>query len=851
MIILGTNSSFSQEEFTLQDSLKEHNEQAVYVDTTGIMRWAENDKEVTLFGVNYTVPFAHAYRAHDYLNISHEEAISQDVYHMNRLGLDAYRIHVWDCEISDSLGNLIFNDHLRLLDYTIREMKKRGIKIIITPIAYWRNGYPEPPEETPGFSTHYGKAACLTNPLAIQAQERYLEQFMNHVNPYTGIAYKDDPDIIAIEVNNEPHHNGEKKEVTSFINRMVKAIKNTGCKKPVFYNMSHSIHLAEAYFQSDAQGGTFQWYPAGLVHQHELQGNFLPNVSNYPVPFADNKKFQDLSRIVYEFDAADVGKSYIYPYMAKSMREAGFQAAALFSYDPMHMAYANTEYHTHFMNLAYTPQKALSLLIASRAFHQLQRGEDYGTYPSDTVFDFFRVSYEQDLAELSSIETFMYTNNTNSEPLQPKLLKHVAGYGSSPVVEYDGYGAYFIDRLSPGVWRLELMPDALRIKDPFGPPSLKKKKAVIIRKERPIKINLPNLGYNFHVQAINKGNQFDTTAQKQSFEVKPGTYLLTRKGTYSSWGAESQWKNIRLKEYVAPQTNCNKTYLLHKPKEEVLIGKSFTIEAKVISSEQPESVNLFVYGEQWQPEKMKMHRTKPYIYQVEIPAGMVNEGFLRYFITLSDNGQHVTYPSHTNGDPMEWDFIAERTYQTRVVSPEIPICLFEAERDGENIYGNTRFSLVPSKEAGETIVNLYETDISSTDNIYSIRSYFKDYLNYRKDSLEGFGKLVFSAYTRNRDSVEADFSLVLNNGATYGKSITLQPGKDEYTIYLTTLKQQKTLMLPNAYPNFMPHYMNPIEDKGFDLGRAEAFQLTIKPGILLKTNGKMFDIAIEKLSLVK
>ena len=67
---------------------------------------------------------------------------------------------------------------------------ERGMKFVITPIAFWGNGWPEPDEETPGFSHKYGKEDCLTNDDAIKAQANYLRQFLDHINPYTQIAYK-------------------------------------------------------------------------------------------------------------------------------------------------------------------------------------------------------------------------------------------------------------------------------------------------------------------------------------------------------------------------------------------------------------------------------------------------------------------------------------------------------------------------------------------------------------------------------------------------------------------------------------------------------------------------------------
>ena len=53
----------------------------------------------------------------------------------------------WDTEISDTAGNLIENDHLRLFDFLLAELKKRSIKTIVS-IAFWGNGYPERDEAT-------------------------------------------------------------------------------------------------------------------------------------------------------------------------------------------------------------------------------------------------------------------------------------------------------------------------------------------------------------------------------------------------------------------------------------------------------------------------------------------------------------------------------------------------------------------------------------------------------------------------------------------------------------------------------------------------------------------------------
>jgi hypothetical protein len=389
-----------------------------FVDAHGVLRWRDSNDEVCLFGVNYTTPFAYSYRAHKRLGLSLKKAIDLDVAHMARLDLGAYRVHVWDREISDSSGNLLNNEHLDLLDYLLARLAEHGIKSILTPIAWWGNGWPEPDETTGGFSQRYSKLELVTKPKAREAQRQYLKQFVEHTNPYTGASCVHDPSIIALEIINEPNHPADDRTTTEYINEMAAVIRDAGFTKPIFYNISEnwSDQQANAVTHANVDGVSFQWYPTDLVHGKALSGNFLLNVNRYFIPSAGVAGFARKAKIVYEFDAADVGGSYLYPAMARSFREAGMQFATMFSYDPAQIAWSNTEYPTHFVNLLYTPSKAISLMIAANAFRQLPRGKSYGAYPENDSFQDFRVSYEEDLSEWNSATAFIYSNSTQSLP---------------------------------------------------------------------------------------------------------------------------------------------------------------------------------------------------------------------------------------------------------------------------------------------------------------------------------------------------------------------------------------------------------------------------------------------------
>src|SRR5690606_442751 len=182
----------------------------------------------------------------------------------------------------------------------------------------------------------------------------------------------------------------------------------------------------------------------------------------------------------------------------------------------------NTEYNTHYMNLAYTPQKALSLMISSVVFHEVPMYSDFGPYPQNLSFDKFSISYQNDLAEYNSVDTYLYTNTTSSKPVDESKLKKIAGFGNSPVVGYDGLGAYFLDKIDTGLWRLEVMPDAIWVDNPFGRNSPDKTVGVINYKEHGMGIFLSDLGRDFSIEAIDQGNIFSTKVDARSEQHRVG-----------------------------------------------------------------------------------------------------------------------------------------------------------------------------------------------------------------------------------------------------------------------------------------------------------------------------------------
>ncbi len=805
-------------------ALQSNAQNLVYVDGKGVMRYTKTKAEASFFGVNYTVPFAYGYRSHQALGVDLEKAITTDVYHMSRLGLDAFRVHVWDTEISDSLGNLKENEHLRLFDFLVWKLKEKNIKIFLTPLAFWGSGYPEPDIRTGSFSSKWNKQQVLVTEAAIKAQENYLAQLLKHVNPYTKQTYGQDQDIIALEINNEPHHSGTKQQAADYISRMVKAVRGTGWSKPVFYNISESPRYAEPVANADIQGVSFQWYPTGLVANHTLHGNYLPHVDHYAIPFDTIPAYRNKARMVYEFDAGDVYESYMYPAMARSFRTAGFQWATQFAYDPLATAYGNTEYQTHYLNLAYTPSKAISLLIASEVFHRVPRLKSYGRYPHNTSFDVFRVSYEESLSEMNASEKFYYSNTTQTQPVKSAALQRIAGVGKSPIIQYEGTGAYFLDRLSAGVWRLEVMPDAVVLRDPFERASPKKTVTELHYNENKMTISIPDLSAGFVVTGTdgkivsNDGN---------GFSIRPGVYTIMRNG--AKIGKAPAMTADHPKEFFEKKSEPEIT-VVHQPFGEVSTGRPFILKAMIpgVDSSYRVSVELRHTANQW--KTIAMQRTSGIQYIAEVPAELAIPGMINYRIIVQKEDSFLVFPGEHQGNPYAWDNLYDNeTWQTFVAAPGAPLLLFDpfSDRRDQSVFNpdwrSNSVNYITGERPGRLVMQVQMKN-AAPGQMMAAQFFAGDKLASRASNLDAMKQVILRAKGQQAgERVKVVF--ITKSAAAFSTEFELGTAFSDNRISLNQLRPDSFLLLPRPYPGFLPLYFDGRMDMGFRLEDLEKVQL--------------------------
>lgn len=827
---------------------EDRNVPTVFVDKQGVMRWSDTKQEASFFGVNYTTPFAHAYRALKYKGVDHKEAIDRDIYHFVRLGFNAYRIHIWDVEIADGEGNLLENEHLELLDYLLFRLQEKGIRILITAMTNFGNGYPERNVNTGAFSYLYDKCQVHADPKAIEAQKRYISQLLRHVNPYTGRAYQDDPYVVGFEINNEPCHTGEVSTTGHYIREMLAAMKKAGNKKPVFYNVSHNMDHVSAYFAADVQGATYQWYPIGLVAGKERKGNFLPYVERYDIPFAHEKGFDNKTKIVYEYDPADILYSYIHPAMSRTFRSNGFQWITQFAYDPIDMAAHNTEYQTHYLNLAYTPAKAISMLIAAETAYRTPRNQTFPAYPQDTLFGDFMVSYEQDLALMNADTAFYYSNNTDVNPRDAEKLKRIAGHGSSTVVAYSGSGAYFLDKLQDGVWRLELMPDAETVTDPFAKPSLSREVVRILWSENNMTIRLPDLGEDFIWKKITPETSAEGQAEGDSIRLTPGVYILGHKNqpALAEFSASTEWEGYPLGHFVAPEASLAEVpAIVHEPAVYHEKGRPLDVSLKVLSAVKPDSVIIQTDDVSfWSDDNLflKLEDEGGYRYTGRFPETMLRNDRVSYTATVYMKGEKYTFPQGTSGAPLDWDTAIEAYWTTDIVDLATPLMLAEsgAESSGWEEYAipETAHSRGRKTQVDPMALPMWSYTFARQD---SVSKFFwlkdvKKVVGERTNKIAQVKSLVLSVANQSFEG-RLQVGFISNMGYTYATVVDLEENSSQQVIRipLDALTLVPTALLPAPYPTFLERYFVPSIPIPFNTGHIEKLVISTDGAVAEKT----------------
>lgn len=187
---------FGMTSYTSVSAAPETNAESGFVETNGNYFVLDGKPFYYMGANNYYLNYAPNYMIDDVLN---------DAADMNLKVLRCWAFIDGEesagCVMQPSLG--VYDESgFERLDYTISEAAKRGIKLILPVVNNW--------DDFGGMNQYVAWAGAsdhddfYTNEICKTGYKNYVKYVLNHVNTYTGIAYKDDPTIMAWELGNEP-----------------------------------------------------------------------------------------------------------------------------------------------------------------------------------------------------------------------------------------------------------------------------------------------------------------------------------------------------------------------------------------------------------------------------------------------------------------------------------------------------------------------------------------------------------------------------------------------------------------------------------------------------------------------
>jgi hypothetical protein len=681
-----------------------------------------------------------------------------------------------------------------------------------------------------------------TDPGAIRAQVNYLRQILDHVNPYTGVAIKNEPAILFIELVNEPWHHPEDLDGSvRYINALTDAVRSTGCRKLIFYNVSQDFRIGEAIRRSKVQGVTFGWYPTGLNSGAELAGNYLRGVDGFPDML--RPELARLPRIVYEFDAPDLCEATMYPAMARTFRTVGTQFAAMFAYDMQGTASRNLGWQTHYLSLTYTPRKAMSAVIAAEAMRRLPRGRSYGGYPENTRFGDFRVSHEENLSELVARDAFLHAGATSSSPPDAAALRRIAGYGSSPVVSYPGEGTYFLDKVRPGLWRLEIYPDAVPVRDPFEPQSPDKIVTRAISRAWPMTISLPDLGPSFTIQGVSTGNTFTGQAKDGRFTVRPGVFVLSASGPVDVARLPTFVGYLGFGEFHPPPADSLPPSVTSLAAPAYLTGQPAEIRARVADVTPPDSVVLYI-----RPRAAGFYRgfaMRPdvgYVYATALPADALREGPYEFVITLFRGPAALTFPGGHAQRPTAWDYYHRMSWTLDVVDPKTPLSLFDPATDATRLafsrIGDAGrrglFRVGHSEATGRTTFRISYPERASgpEGKDYTASLVIADRVRPRREAINDARTLrIRLRGLQARQSLH--LTLMEDDGTSWTAAVPVDSAWHDVDVPISALTPGRGVLLPQGFPGEWNYWVTPAAGRGGAndrprLERLERLQLSLR-----------------------
>ena len=497
------------------------------------------------------------------------------------MGVQVIRAHLLPSDFTDGEGHLRDTLFLDVLDHLVAQCRQRGIYIYLT-LANDMNTY----YCRDSFMAGKDISHWLFEEPFVARLERYIQELLNHTNRYTGQAYREELAIAVFEVINEPRYlrysdiagdpacaayrqafdqwcarRGIKDNLSTgfrtyryelvrrVVDRLAKAIRDTGARKPVVWNLNWPQMILEhedvfqALADSSVDAVSFCCYPGQRDvpnpywnHPMDLSGrNYLPYLRDCYAKYEQlrwllGERFAHKAKVTYEFETFYNTTGYLYPAMARLFRAFGSQMAMVWQYTLAPAAAYCTG--SHYLNLEGSPQKAVSFRAAMRAFGEMPRHVDYDTEArTEMALGHWAVSFDRKLSVFSDERSLIYSGSFE-KPLVPvgSQVHEIVGCGRSPLAGYEGTGAYFVQVEADHI-DVRILPDVVYLRPLWqgrGRPPWQPACKFDIQTRHRFSLHLPGWKGKLAIQNPADNTKEVSRTTDGTFELAPGRYRIVR-----------------------------------------------------------------------------------------------------------------------------------------------------------------------------------------------------------------------------------------------------------------------------------------------------------------------------------
>ena len=173
-----------------------------------------------------------------------------------------------------------------------------------------------------------------------------------------------------------------------------------------------------------------------------------------------------------------------------------------------------------------------------------RRGVDHKAAIRDDIAHFRRLGL--DLLRVHCFDRQISRRDGSlADTVHLELLDYLVSVAAS-----DGSGVYFLDRVRPGVWRLQIYPSVMTVADPFSGTAAKK--TVLVPGDVAMNVHLPDLGESFAVRRLSDGENAGR-AERGAVVLAPGDYVLMQNELAADKSVISKAREANVPPYIAPE----------------------------------------------------------------------------------------------------------------------------------------------------------------------------------------------------------------------------------------------------------------------------------------------------------